>query len=329
MVVAYVRLYPSLAPNASPTSRIYALLLPSAADSTEWSELSVRKSPLGGFGVYPRRAGKAAAQAWSNAGSVPVLLPYLGVETVVKDDHSRKTLISVLKGHFERVTLGELQARHGGGRAYVVDGLFAVPQSSPSQKPLPPATRLEVLIGARINSDLLGGTAEQYWHARGSAGEIKAEIVQAEQAEADAHAKPAKKKLTRVMPSEAVLQSFNQAGGGGAAAAGSSSGAAADDMELQRPPSATSVRSDPGPLRPGAFGGPGRAKTMPRVAWDDAQVTSAVVHAQTASQFGVVPPPNRLESLIGARIRSKLLRGTAEAAQAGRQAAIAERPDEE
>ena len=75
MVVAYVRLFASLEHNVTPKSRIYALLLPSA-DTKRWAELSVRQSPLSGFGVYPRQAGELD---WLNMSLTPVLLPYLGV----------------------------------------------------------------------------------------------------------------------------------------------------------------------------------------------------------------------------------------------------------
>ena len=115
------------------------MLLPSA-DSNEWAELSVQQSQLGGYGVFPCKGGKALN--WSDVSSIQVLLPYLGVETVVKDAHLLKILVEILKGNFERVMLSELQARHGGGRAYVADGLFAVPRSVPSQKQLSPDVQL-------------------------------------------------------------------------------------------------------------------------------------------------------------------------------------------
>ena len=143
MVVCYVRLYASLAPNASPASRIYALLLPSA-DTTTWTELDVRQSSLGGFGTYPKRQ---AGLDWSDLSNTPVLMPYLGVETVTKDAHSLKLLLLVLKGEFERLTLGEVHKRHG-ERVFVADGLFAVPQreahgsSLARSAPLPPSTPL-------------------------------------------------------------------------------------------------------------------------------------------------------------------------------------------
>ena len=70
MVVCYVRLYASLAPTATPSSRVYALLLPDAADST-WAEVDVRHSLLGGFGVFPKRS---SALNWGNVADVPVLL---------------------------------------------------------------------------------------------------------------------------------------------------------------------------------------------------------------------------------------------------------------
>ena len=57
MVVAFVRLQASLNIAAMPKAgNIYALLLPSAVGS-EWAELDVLPSPLGGFGVFPRDDG--------------------------------------------------------------------------------------------------------------------------------------------------------------------------------------------------------------------------------------------------------------------------------
>ena len=53
MVVAYVRL--SATPTCAPSSRIYALLLPSA-DDNKWDDVEVLQSPLGGFGLFPRNA---------------------------------------------------------------------------------------------------------------------------------------------------------------------------------------------------------------------------------------------------------------------------------
>ena len=140
MVVAYVRLYPSLPPQGAQEGRVYALLLPSAEDSA-WAELDVRPSFLGGFGAFPGRN----APCWADSASVPVLLPYLGCETVTKDAHTLRTLLAVLKGHFERVTLGEVQAHNGSDQAYVADGLFAVPRTSKlsaSSLPLSPETKL-------------------------------------------------------------------------------------------------------------------------------------------------------------------------------------------
>ena len=46
-------------------------------------------------------------------------------------------------------------------------------------------------------------------------------------------------------------------------------------------------------------------------------------HARNAEQFGIEPPPTRLETFIGARIRSRMLGGTATEAQTWR-AAIAD-----
>lgn len=137
MVVAYVRLYASLSHNAQPTSRVYALLLPSAEDAT-WEELSVLRSTLGGFGVYPRHCPKAI---WNDATTTPILLPYLGVETVVQDALSRRLFIAVLRGNFELVTVGEVAAA-GDGQAYEACRHFAQPPQNEAHSPLPPETLL-------------------------------------------------------------------------------------------------------------------------------------------------------------------------------------------
>ena len=141
MVVAYVRICPSLPPPPASEGRVYALLLPDAQDST-WAEIDVRSSCLGGFGAFP---GRDVAPCWADTASVPILLPYLGCETVTKDAHALRSLLAVLKGHFERVTLGEVQAHHTCDQPYVADGLFAVPRTSKvsaSSSPLPPETKL-------------------------------------------------------------------------------------------------------------------------------------------------------------------------------------------
>ena len=105
MVVAYVHLYSALPATGKPTSRVYRLLLPSA-QSKNWAELSLRPSPFGGYGVFPR---------WNDIDmmSMPVLLPYFGVESVIKDAFAHNALLDVLKGDFQRVTIAELQALHG------------------------------------------------------------------------------------------------------------------------------------------------------------------------------------------------------------------------
>ena len=140
MVVAYVRLSSSLASTCSPSSRVYALLLPSA-DGNDWAELKVRRSPLGGFGVVPC---DGEVLSWNDVTNTPVLLPYLGVETVVKDAFAHDALVEVLKGEFQRVTLAELQARHGGGQTYVENGLFVNPRGAASrgEQTLAPETPL-------------------------------------------------------------------------------------------------------------------------------------------------------------------------------------------
>ena len=111
MVVAYVRIHATHRPQRHGSQRIYALLLPSADGRCEWHELSVRPSATHGEGVFPRQA----AIDWRNL-DMPVLLPYLGVETVVNDDHSRKVLLEALRGNFEEVSVAEVEAANGVAR---------------------------------------------------------------------------------------------------------------------------------------------------------------------------------------------------------------------
>ena len=110
MVVCYVTLQPSI--SQPPGKTVYALLL--ALDG-KWDEVSVSKASVcDGYGVFPR--GKAAG--WDQL-PVPVLMPYLGVETVAQDHTSLRLLLAVLRGEFERLTLAELAK--GSGRRYVRD----------------------------------------------------------------------------------------------------------------------------------------------------------------------------------------------------------------
>ena len=62
MVVAYVRLYPSLAPSATaarrmePSKRLHALVLPSALDEADWAEVQTQRSAFAeGCGLFPRQ----------------------------------------------------------------------------------------------------------------------------------------------------------------------------------------------------------------------------------------------------------------------------------
>ena len=137
MVVAYVRLSSSLTPSSKPTSHIYALVLPTAG-SIEWEELNVRMLPLGGYGVFP-----SDEELWHDVSSTPVVLPFFGFETVFKDKFAQGPLVDVLQGKFQRVTIAELQARHGGAQSYIESGIFAVVRGAASNKqPLPPGTPL-------------------------------------------------------------------------------------------------------------------------------------------------------------------------------------------
>ena len=104
MVVAYVRLYPSLAPSATaarrmePSKRLHALVLPSALDEADWAEVQKKRSAFaGGCRLFPRQQSNLD---WADVGELPVLLPYLGKETVTKDRHSHLSLLEVLKGMY-------------------------------------------------------------------------------------------------------------------------------------------------------------------------------------------------------------------------------------
>ena len=156
MVVAYVALQPSLTATSA-KSRVYALLLPDPVTG-EWDELVVRPSKIdkGGFGVFPRE--RKGAVRWSKL-EQPVLLPYLGHETVVKDAHTQRMLLSVLRGEFQCLTVHELCSTSE--TEYVVDGLFAVPRRSTAatwaRAPLDPSTELLQVRFAASRGDLEPG----------------------------------------------------------------------------------------------------------------------------------------------------------------------------
>lgn len=142
MVCCYVAIQPNL--TSPKGQKIYALLLPDG-DTGEWAELTAAPSKIDktGFGVFPRQLGRSGIK-WSSL-EHPVLIPYLGFETVVKDDHTSRCLVRVLRGEFERVTVGDLTAKSGGGEL-VIDGLFAVPRKTSvatwARPSLPAATEL-------------------------------------------------------------------------------------------------------------------------------------------------------------------------------------------
>jgi hypothetical protein len=163
MPFAYVTLSPSLDASARCLStRVYALLLPSRDDS--WPEITVRHSALEGFGVCPAapkgtKASKAEGLTWTEL-STPVLLPYLGAETVTKDAHTQRQLLMVLKGRFEQLTVAELSVANNSA-SYVADGLFAVPSAGASTgtSPLPPSTELLQVCDGPLSSSAAGPNA--------------------------------------------------------------------------------------------------------------------------------------------------------------------------
>jgi hypothetical protein len=65
----------------------------------------VRRSGLSGLGVFP-----CHVAIWNDVGETPIVLPFLGAETVVNDALSLRLFISVLKGQFVRVTVGQVAA---------------------------------------------------------------------------------------------------------------------------------------------------------------------------------------------------------------------------
>ena len=74
-------------------------------------------------------------------------MPYLGADTVVHDAHTLRSLVEVLQGSFQCVTVGELRAKGGTRQPHVADGLFAVPQRAPKRatpvkRKLPHGTKL-------------------------------------------------------------------------------------------------------------------------------------------------------------------------------------------
>lgn len=156
MTICYVALHPTADGDAG-GQRVYALLLPSAT-THQWDEVVVRSSKIAGagFGVFPSTN---ASLSWSDLRH-PVLVPYLGVETVVKDVHSQKLLLAVLRGEFERLTVAELSTTS----AYVADGLFAVPQTTATPKKngqprakLPPSTQLLQVVHPEAANRSRGG----------------------------------------------------------------------------------------------------------------------------------------------------------------------------
>ena len=142
MPICYVLLHskPSLKQRQS---RVCALML--ADLDGKWPELEVREDTHGGYGVHPAKSNRASRVLnWKDL-AVPVLLPYIGKETVVKHKSTLETLMKVLKGDFMIVTIAEVQQRHGVAPEYVANGVFAVPQLASvkwanAKLPLPPET---------------------------------------------------------------------------------------------------------------------------------------------------------------------------------------------
>lgn len=117
----------------APNGTVHALLLPSA--DGEWEELSVGPSQFAGagFGVFPR---STARLDWG-ALETPVLMPYLGLETVVQDAHLLKLLLRVLQGNFVPLTVSARFAR----RQHRAPALIASLGRTGSDAPLERARR--------------------------------------------------------------------------------------------------------------------------------------------------------------------------------------------
>ena len=113
---------------------VYWLLLPMAADASDWPELDARRSTLQGIGVFPK---VSAALDWSCL-DADVLLPYFGHEIVLEDKPTRAALVKVLQGTYNSVELSTL------GGEWVEHGIFAVPRTGKfaNRQPLPLTTCL-------------------------------------------------------------------------------------------------------------------------------------------------------------------------------------------
>jgi len=162
----------------APNGTVHALLLPSA--DGEWEELSVGPSQFAGagFGVFPR---STARLDWG-ALETPVLMPYLGLETVVQDAHLLKLLLRVLQGNFVPLTAGEVAA--AGGGQLVADGLCAVPPAAFGGRrrgapppPLAPGTEL-LQVAHTCAANAFKGKVQSLSAGRGEVCYLLSEEVQ-------------------------------------------------------------------------------------------------------------------------------------------------------
>lgn len=123
--------YVQLARTATDASSrvVYALLLPD--EKGRWDEVRVAPStnPAAGWGCYPAPWARNGSRVKWDSLHAPVLMPYLGVETVVQDEHLLRLLVRVLQGDFEELELSAV-ARATGNADYVSDGICVVAASA-------------------------------------------------------------------------------------------------------------------------------------------------------------------------------------------------------
>lgn len=154
LMLVYVALQPELHQSGS-SQRVYALIIPDV--NNDWGEVVVDKSPLAGWGVFPQNS---ALLDWSDV-STPVLLPYLGAETVVHDVHLQKCLLIVLHGDFELVTVQDVCRMNRSSGALYRDGLCAVPlpnaRGGEMRERLSPETQLLQVAHPGATNSFKGG----------------------------------------------------------------------------------------------------------------------------------------------------------------------------
>ena len=117
-------------------SRIYALL---ACYCRQRHLASGTKSASSSRRLVAKASFRAMRVRSIGATSVPrarfdALFGCMQIRSFVHDAHTLRSLVEVLQGSFQCVTVGELRAKGGTRQPHVADGLFAVPQRAPKRQ---------------------------------------------------------------------------------------------------------------------------------------------------------------------------------------------------